>query len=115
MTYWLALAAVGLVAGLAEAGSSRLTGRINSIAPIDGVVFVEDAGDARSDDLVSVQFRDAKVVRVWRDTERPTRWRERSTVLSRWPAGTFLVIIGYVDASGVVRAHRIEIPKPDLP
>ncbi|HEX9818354.1 MAG TPA: hypothetical protein VGD07_01905, partial [Methylomirabilota bacterium] len=64
MMYWLALASVGLVAGLTEAGASRLTGRINSIAPTDGVVFVEDAGNARSDDLLSVQFRDARVVRV---------------------------------------------------
>ena len=78
------------------------------------MVFVEDASDERSDKLVSVKFRDAEVVRVRRDTEQPAEWRERSTRLHRWPAGTFIVVIGHVEPSGVVKADRIEIPKADV-
>jgi hypothetical protein len=78
------------------------------------VVFVEDGGD-ESDDVVSVRYRDAKVVHVWRDPEQRAEWRERFTRLSRWPAGTFLVIIGSVEPSGMVRAYRIEIPQADAP
>jgi hypothetical protein len=77
------------------------------------VVFVEDASDERSDKLVSVKFRDAEIVRVRRDVARPAEWQERPTRLHRWPVGTFVVIIGYVEPSGVVRADRIEIPRAD--
>jgi hypothetical protein len=112
--HWLVLLAPVLFVASAEAGSIRFTGRINSIAPAEEVVFVEDASDERFDKLVSVKYRDAEVVRLRRDTEQPAEWRERSTRLERWPAGTFIVIIGYAEPSGVVRADRIEIPKADL-
>jgi len=113
MSHWFIVLAVSLFASSVDAGPSRLTGRINSIAPTEGVVFVEDGGDEDADHLVAVEFRSAQVVRVWRDPEDPAEWRERSTQLSRWPVGTFIVIIGVADASGRVRAHRIEIPKAD--
>src|SRR5688572_24737328 len=115
MSYWFIVLAVSLFASSADAGSTRLTGRINSIAPTEGVVLVEDGGDEDADNLMAVEFRSAEVVRVWRDPGDPAAWLERSTQLSRWPVGTFIVIIGVADAAGRVRAHRIEIPKADGP
>jgi hypothetical protein len=110
---WLPLLALTVFVTSARADPSWLTGRIHSISPTEEVVFVEDGDDNNVDNLIAVDFRDAKVVRVWRDTARPGRWLERPTRLIRWPAGTFVVIIGSVDASGRVRAGRIEIPRAD--
>lgn len=98
----------------AEAGGiGRYTGRVQSFRPADGVLVVEEFGARGRSELVEVQTRGAEVVRVWRDRAQPWRWRDRPTRLYRWPAGTFLVVIGRVDRHGVIRASRIEIPKPD--
>jgi hypothetical protein len=114
------LAGVGIVLVMmsigapAEAGGiGRYTGRVQSFRPADGVLVVEEFGARGRSELVEVQTQGAEVVRVWRDRAQPWRWRDRPTRLYRWPAGTFLVVIGRVDRHGVIRASRIEIPKPD--
>lgn len=96
-----------------EAHQDRFTGRINSIAPGDGVMFV-DRSSTDVEHLIAVEFRGAHVVRIWRDTSTtPESWREQSTSLSRWPAGTFVVVVDSVRPTGRVHANRIEIPKTD--
>ena len=81
------------------------------MVPGDGVVLVDRSSTHDSEHLIAVDFRGAQVVHVWRDAENPEMWRERSTSLSRWPAGTFVVVIGSVAPTGGIRASRIEIPK----
>ena len=111
----LVLLALTAFATSTHADPGWLTGRIKSIASTEGIVLVEDGGDADEDTLTSVDFFGARVVRVWRDRARPGEWLERSTRLDRWPAGTFVVVIGSTDASGRVCAQRIEIPEADHP
>jgi hypothetical protein len=96
-----------------HADQHRFTGRIHSMVPGDGVVPVDRSSTHDAEHLIAVDFRGAQVVRVWRDSENLAMWRERSTSLSRWPAGTFLVVVGSVAPTGRVRASRIEIPKAD--
>jgi hypothetical protein len=60
---------------------------------------------------LQVDVRHAQVVNVSRDPSRPWEWRERSAEIFRFPVGTFIVVIGVDQASGVVRAYRLEVPK----
>jgi hypothetical protein len=83
------------------------------MVPGDGVVVVDRSSTHDAEHLIAVDFRGAQVVRVWRDTENRETWRERSTSLNRWPAGTFVVVVGSAAPKGRVRAIRIEIPKAD--
>jgi hypothetical protein len=113
---WFALSFLLLVviSGTAtHANQDRFTGRINSIVPGDGVVVIDRSSTRDAEHLVAVDFRGAQVVRVWRDGKNPATWREQSTSLSRWPAGTFVIVVGSTGPTGRVRAHRIEIPKAD--
>jgi hypothetical protein len=96
-----------------HANQDRFTGRINSIVPGDGVVVIDRSSTPDTEHLVAVDFRGAKVVRVWRDSRNPETWQEQSTSLNRWPAGTFVIVIGSKGPKGRVRANRIEIPKAD--
>ena len=112
MMFRFALLVLILLPTATQAEPSRLTGRIASIDTTESVMLVEDVGD---DELTAVDFRTAKVVRVSRDKARPWQWRERSTGLTEWPAGTFVVVIGSVGTRGRVRADRIEIPRADRP
>jgi hypothetical protein len=91
----------------------RFTGRIHSMVPGDGVVFVDRSSTPDLEHLIAVDFRGAQVVRVWRDPKKLETWREHWTSLSRWPAGTFVVVVGSVGPTGAVRATRIEIPNAD--
>jgi hypothetical protein len=97
-----------------DARQDRFTGRIHSMVPGDGVVLVDRSSTDDTEQLIAINFRDAHVVRVWRDAQNPGTWRERSTSLSHWPAGTFVVVVGSMDPTGRVRAKRIEIPKADV-
>jgi hypothetical protein len=114
MTHLVAAVIVLLSVACAEAFEPyRLSGRVDSIVPTRGVVFLADTDHERPDVLVPVMFRDARVVRISRRPRQPWEWQTRGTRLHRWPAGTFVVVSGRRDASGVVWADRIEIPKPD--
>lgn len=114
------LAGVGIVLVMMSIGApveagdlGRYTGRLQSFRPADGVLVVEKVGASGESDLIEVQTRGAEVARVWRDPAKPWQWRERPTRVYRWPAGTFVVVIGRADRHGVIQASRIEIPKPD--
>jgi hypothetical protein len=80
------------------------------MVPRDGVVFVDRSSTHGVEDLIAVDFRGAQVVHVWRDIRDLGTWRERPTALNRWPAGTFVVVVGSVGSAGPVGATRIEIP-----
>jgi hypothetical protein len=114
---WVALAFLLLVVisgTAAHANQDRFSGRINSIVPGDGVVVIDRSSTRDVEHLVAVDFRGAQVIRVWRDSQNPGTWREQSTSLSRWPAGTFVIVVGSTGPTGRVRANRIEIPKADV-
>jgi hypothetical protein len=96
-----------------QAHQNRFTGRIHSMVPGDGVVVVDRSSTHDVERLIAVDFRGAQVVRVWRDARHPATWRERSTSLNRWPAGTFVVVVGSMAPTGRIRANRIEIPKAE--
>lgn len=92
----------------------RHTGRLVSLSPAEGVVFIEEVRPGGDSALIEIEVREAKVVRLWRDPAKPWRWRERPTRVHRWPVGTFVVVIGRAGPDGVVDARRIEIPKGSL-
>jgi hypothetical protein len=102
----LTLVAAGVDAG----GPARHAGTLHSLSPAQGVLVIEERGEHGRTELVEIQIRRAKVVRIWRDPTRPWEWRERPTLLHRWAAGTFIVVIGQADNAGVVDAERVEIP-----
>jgi hypothetical protein len=104
---------IAVSSSVTRAHEDRFTGRIHSMVPGDGVVVVDRSSTHDVERLIAVDFRGAQVVRVWRDARHPATWRERSTALNRWPAGTFVVVVGSIAPTGHVRAHRIEIPKAD--
>ena len=72
---------------------------------------IEEVGVNGTTDLLQVRIRRADVVRVWRDPAEPWQWRERPTRIHRWPAGTFVVVIGTAAPSGVIDGTRVELPK----
>jgi hypothetical protein len=105
-------AIVAVSAGLA--GADRLawhSGRVVSLAPVDHILVIEEIGSNGTTRLVEVQIREAKIVRVSRDPEDPWAWRERPTRVFRWPAGTFVVVIGREHPLGVIDATRVEFPQ----
>lgn len=96
----------------AEAGGLvRHAGLLQSIDPAEGVLVIEEVGVNGTTDLLQVRMRSADVVRVWRDPAEPWQWRERPTEIHRWPAGTFVVVIGTTAPSGVIDAARVELPR----
>jgi hypothetical protein len=112
LTAFLALL---VVPSVRAAESYRFTGRLNSIVPKRGLLFLADTDHQRGGKLVTVKFSRAEIVAVSRDAAEPWRWRSERTQLHRWPAGTLVVVIGHVDASGVIWADRIEIPQAARP
>ena len=81
--------------------------------PAHGLLLIEESGVNGRTEFVQIEIRDAEVVHIWRDPVRPWEWRERQTKVHRWSAGTFVVVIGRPDASGVIDADRIEFPDVD--
>jgi hypothetical protein len=100
-------------AAFAEAGDafSRHAGRIHSLLPAAGVLIIEEVGANGEEAMVEVAVTAAAIVRVWRDPAQPWQWQEQPTRLHRFAAGTFVVVVGRRDASGVVHASRVEVPK----
>ena len=83
---WVALGflLLGVISGTAtHANQDRFTGRINSIAPSDGVVVIDRSSTRDVEHLVAVDFRGAQVVRVWRDSENPETCRETVDLVER--------------------------------
>ncbi len=102
------------VSGPAHAGRlERHAGRLHSLSPAHGLLLIEETGVNGRTEFVQIEIRDAEVVHIWRDPVRPWEWRERQTKVHRWPAGTFVVVIGRPHASGVIDADRIEFPDVD--
>jgi hypothetical protein len=113
-------AASCLIAALAGTWSSvhagpettaRHAGRIQAVSPNTDVLVIEGYGSSQQSELLEVRIRRAEIVRVWRDAADPGAWRQRATTIYRWPVGTFVVILGIEDESGVIEASRVEIPK----
>jgi len=80
--------------------------------PAEEILVIKEFG-ARGEELVEVDIQDAEVVRLWRDPDRPWRWRERPIRAQRLSVGTFVVVIGRAHASGIIDADRIEVPKAE--
>jgi hypothetical protein len=85
---------------------------LHSLIPAQGVLVVEMVGAKGSIELLPIRIRNADVVLVWRDWATPWEWRERPTMAYRWPSGTFLVVVGQADPSGVIHANHVEILDP---
>jgi hypothetical protein len=91
-----------------EGTAARHAGRIQAVSPNTGVLLIEGYG---SHEVLVVRISGAEIVRIWRDAADPWTWRERATTIYRWPVGTFVMILGSEDESGVIEASRVEIPK----
>jgi hypothetical protein len=89
---------------------ARHAGRVHSLLPSSGVLIIEEAGVDGEAELLEVEARNARVVRVWRDAAEPSRWREQPVRLYALPAGTFVVVIGHSVGDDHIVAHRIEVP-----
>ena len=75
-----ALVLVTLVAaGVDAGGPKRYAGRLHSLSPAQGVLVIEESGKNGRTELVEIQIRRAKVVRIRREPTRPWEWRERPT------------------------------------
>ena len=98
-------------APVAEERVARHAGQIQSVHPSDGTLIIEELGVNGVAQLVEVNIHGAAVVRIWRDPLTPWEWRERRTSIYRWPAGTYVVVIGSKSSSGAIDARRIEIPR----
>ena len=110
----LALVVMVSVSGPVHAGGlERHAGRLHSLDPAHGLLLIEESGVNGRTEFVQIEIRDAEVVHIWRDPVRPWEWRERQTKVHRWSAGTFVVVIGRPDASGVIDADRIEFSDVD--
>jgi hypothetical protein len=111
----LALVAPGLAgADRSEADErERYAGRVLSVDPARGLMLIEESGPAGRWQEIRVRVRNAQVVRLSREAARPTEWREEPARLEGVTAGTFVVVIGSPDASGMVEASRVEIPRVD--
>ena len=107
---WIVLGILSISAvGWAE-GPTRRSGRVQSFLPAERLLVIEETGVNGQTDILEVLIETAEVVRVWRDAAEPWRWRERSTLPHRLPAGTFVVIIGREAPPGIIRANRVEVP-----
>ena len=117
MKHWLALGILAVVVSAAApawAGDLvRISGHMHSITPSDGVLVIACFGADGVEEMVWVHVRDAKVVRLWRDKERPWEWRERSTSIYRLPTNTYVTVIGREGLWGIIRANRIDVPEID--
>ena len=83
-----ALILVTLVAaGVDAGGPKRYAGRLHSMSPAQGVLVIEESGKNGRTEVVEIQIRRAKVVRIRRAPTRPWEWRERPTLLHHWAAG----------------------------
>jgi hypothetical protein len=111
----LALVAPGLAgADRSEADErERYAGRVLSVDPARGLMLIEESGPAGRWQEIRVRVRNAQVVRLSREAARPAEWREEPARLEGVTAGTFVVVIGSPDASGMVEASRVEIPRVD--
>jgi hypothetical protein len=109
-----AFGATVLTAG-ADAEPRRYSGSVQSFEPSAGLIVVREIGHAGTKTLVTVNVRDARVIRVWRDPEDPERWRERPVRIHRLPVGTFVVVVGDRGPEGVVNATRVEVPEVRRP
>jgi hypothetical protein len=111
----LALVASGLAgADRSEADErERYAGRVLSVDPARGLMLIEESGPAGRWQEIRVRVRNAQVVRLSREAARPAEWREEPARLEGVAAGTFVVVIGGPDASGMVEATRVEIPRVD--
>ena len=105
------LMVVTATSGTEAGGLVRHAGLLQSLDPAEGVLTIEEVGVNGTTDLLQVRIRGADVVRVWRDPAEPWQWRERPTRIHRWPAGTFVVVVGTTAPSGVIDATRVELPK----
>jgi hypothetical protein len=111
----LALVAPGLAgADRSEADErERYAGRVLSVDPARGLMLIEESGPAGRWQEIRVRVRNAQVVRLSREAARPAEWREEPARLEGVTAGIFVVVIGSPDASGLVEASRVEIPRVD--
>lgn len=116
-TLWLALGILALVmsgaAPLSAGNSVRISGQTHSIAPSDDVLLISVPGTHGSEEMVWINVRNAKVVRLWRDPARRWEWLERTTSLYWLPTNTFVTVFGREGPWGIIRASRIEVPELD--
>jgi hypothetical protein len=112
MTWLFATAIVATLAtfAIADAGPERHAGSVQSFVPSTGFMLVDEIGRSGAHTLITVEIRGAEVVRVWRDPDDPSRWKERPVRIHRLPVGTFVVVIGHRGPDDVVTAVRIEVP-----
>jgi len=105
-----------LAASLAGADRSeaderqRYAGRVLSVDPARGLMLIEESGPAGRWQQIQVRVRNARVVRLSREAARPAEWREEPARLDGVTTGTFVVVIGSPEASGMVEASRVEFP-----
>lgn len=110
----LAAGSTAFILSIGSASASHMArhaGRVHSMIPHEGVLIIEDVGANNAVEKIKVDIRNARILRVWRDPDRPGRWQERPTRAQRLSVGTFVVVIGKARASGVVEADWIEVPK----
>lgn len=101
---------MAIAAGVEADDPERHSGILHSLSPAHGLLVIEETGANGQTQLVETQIRGAAVVRISRDPAHPWEGREQPTQLHRWAAGTFVVVIGRSDRSGLVNAQRVEIP-----
>ncbi|HEV8642310.1 MAG TPA: hypothetical protein VGV13_14525 [Methylomirabilota bacterium] len=106
------LLSISVIAYAEQNPTARHAGRLHSLTPAQGLLVIEEVGANGSIELPTIRIRNADVVLVWRDSATPRKWRERPTTVYRWPSGTFLVVVGQADPSGVIHANRVEISDP---
>jgi hypothetical protein len=106
----LGLALASSAFGL-ESRLDRHAGRVHSFVPDQSVLFLEEAGAGGTVETITIDLRNAQIVRVRRDPADPWTWIEEPVHPGRLSVGTWVIVIGKTTESGVIQAARVEVPK----